>query len=182
MCRWRDRGFWSGYSLSIQDEAQLTSKSPIVKRVAASESCGGISGLIFFTTMSVSLVMYSVIGCKHCQIRKNKRKSEEFSLGERKTQLVTRIDQKRDGRKLSLITQQMVQRKLKSRLNRKCYQLIWARICTYIVIIVNHLLGGGGCFIATNRSLVDVQVHLQALEAAHEEHDGHGQDASQDHG
>jgi len=29
---------------------------------------------------------------------------------------------------------------------------------------------------------VDVQVHLQALEATHEEHDGHGQDPGQDHG
>jgi len=31
-----------------QDNIELTSKSPIVKRVAANESCGGISGLKFW--------------------------------------------------------------------------------------------------------------------------------------
>jgi len=68
--------------------------------------------------------MYSVFGCKHCQIGKTSAKVRNVSLGERKTQLVTRIDQKRDGHNLRLGTQRMVQRKLKSRLDRKCYQPI----------------------------------------------------------
>lgn len=104
------------------------------------------------------------------------------SLGERKTQLVTRIYQidRELGNNLSLTTQRMRQRKLKSSLNR-----VWwkdtADPITYIIVIVDHLLGGGGCLVAADRALVYVQVHLEALEAAHEEHDGHGQDPGQDH-